>query len=46
MVYGVVLPVAGETAGIAGTGALGPAVGDTLGVGTAVAALTPGLPIS
>jgi len=49
MVYGVVLPVAGETAGIVGTGALGPAVpvkGDTLGVGTAVAALTPRLPIS
>jgi hypothetical protein len=46
MIYGVVLPVAGETAGIVGTGALGPAVGDTLGVGTAVAALTPGLPIS
>jgi hypothetical protein len=43
-----VLPV-GETVGIVGTGALGAAVpttGDTLGAGTAGAALTPRLPIS
>ena len=49
MVYGIVLPVVGGTVGIVGTGALGPTVlvkGDTLGVGTAVAALTPRLPIS
>ena len=49
MVYGTVLGVVGETAGIVGTDELGPTVpktGDTLGVGTAVAALTPRLPIS
>jgi hypothetical protein len=49
MFHGVVLPVAGETVGIVGTGELGPTVptmGDTLGVGTTVAALTPRLPIS
>jgi hypothetical protein len=49
MFHGVVVPVAGETFGIVGTGELGPTVpttGDTLGVGTTVAALTPRLPIS
>jgi hypothetical protein len=48
MVYGVVLGVVGETVGIVGTDELGPGVpmmGDTLGVGTACAALIPGLPI-
>jgi hypothetical protein len=47
--YGIVLPVAGETAGIVGTDELGPtvpAMGDTLAVGTAGAALTPRLPTS
>jgi hypothetical protein len=41
-----VLPVAGETVGIVGTDELGPTVpviGDTLGVGTTCAALTPRL---
>jgi hypothetical protein len=43
---GFVLPVAGETVGIAGTDEFGPAVAglaDTLGSGTIVAALTPRL---
>ena len=49
MIHGVVLPVVGETVGIIGTGELGPTVpvmGDTLGVGTVDAALTPTLLIS
>lgn len=49
MFHGVVVAVAGETVGIVGTGELGPTVpttGDTFGVGTSVAALTPRLPIS
>ncbi len=49
MIHGIVLPVAGETVGIVGTGELGPtvpAMGDTLGIGTTCAALTPRLPIS
>jgi hypothetical protein len=48
MFHGTLLPV-GETVGIVGADELGPAVpaiGDTLAVGTAVAALTPRLPIS
>ena len=43
------LAVAGETVGIVGAGDFGPTVpvmGNTLAVGTAVAALTPRLPIS
>jgi hypothetical protein len=45
----MVLPAVGETVGTVGTGDLGPtvpAMGDTLAVGTAGAALTPRLPIS
>jgi hypothetical protein len=48
MVYGVVLGVVGRTAGIVGTIELGPTapvMGDTLGVGTTCAALTPRFPI-
>jgi hypothetical protein len=45
IVHGIVLPVAGETLGIVGTGELGATKGDTLGVGTGTAALTPRLPI-
>jgi hypothetical protein len=44
-----VVAVAGEAVGIVGTGDFGPTVpvmGNTLAVGTAVAALTPRLPIS
>jgi phosphoglycerate dehydrogenase-like enzyme len=41
----MVLPVAGETVGIVGTGELGATVGDRLGVVTGAAALTPRLPI-
>jgi hypothetical protein len=44
-----VVAVAGEAVGIVGTGNFGPTVpvmGNTLAVGTAVAALTPRLPIS
>jgi hypothetical protein len=47
--HGIVLPAAGEAAGIVGTDELAPTVpvmGDTLAVGTAGAALTPRLPIS
>jgi hypothetical protein len=47
LTYGIVL-AAGETVGILGTDELGPTVpvmGDTLGVGTTCAALTPRLPI-
>jgi hypothetical protein len=48
---GTVLPVAGETVGIVGTGEvgtgeLGATMGSTLGAGTGTAALTPRLPIS
>jgi hypothetical protein len=48
---GTVLPVAGETVGIVGTGEvgtgeLGATMGGTLGAGTGTAALTPRLPIS
>jgi hypothetical protein len=49
MVYRIVLAVVGGTVGIVGTDEPGPTVptiGDTLGVGTADAALTPRLPIS
>jgi hypothetical protein len=49
MIYGIVLPVVGGAGGVVGTGELGPAVptmGDTVGVGTVDAALTPRLPIS
>jgi hypothetical protein len=42
----MVLPVAGETVGIVGTGELGTTMGGTLGVGTGATALTPRLPIS
>jgi hypothetical protein len=48
MFHGVGVIVAGETAGTVGTVELGPTVpvmGDTLGVGTTCAALTPRLPI-
>jgi len=48
MVYGIVPGVVAETVGIVGTDELGPtvpAMGDTLGVGTTCAALTPRLPI-
>jgi hypothetical protein len=41
----MMLPVAGETVGIVGTGELGATNGDRLGVGTGAAALTPRLPI-
>jgi hypothetical protein len=46
---GIVLPVAGETVGIAGADEFspaGPELANTLGSGTAVAALTPRFPIS
>jgi len=52
MVHGIVLVVVDETVGgdaaigIVGAGATAPTVGDTLGVGTAGAALTPRLPTS
>jgi hypothetical protein len=46
LLHGMVLPVAGETVGIVGTGELGVTMGGTLGAGTGVAALTPRLPIS
>jgi phosphoglycerate dehydrogenase-like enzyme len=45
LLHGMVLPVAGETVGIVGTGELGATVGDRLGVDTGAAALTPRLPI-
>jgi lactate dehydrogenase-like 2-hydroxyacid dehydrogenase len=46
LLHGMVLPVAGETVGIVGTGELGTTMGGTLGAGTGAAALTPRLPIS
>jgi len=49
MIYGILLPVVGGAVGVVGTDELGPTVptmGDTPGVGTVDAALTPRLPIS